>query len=209
MQIKALLQLVTDTQAAMQKGEETITSLEKHLSNRYTTGSTSSQQPALVTPGSRISRAPDVCSDVITVDFPISTIINQGKTSQPVGLFCEDQDSAKSAESHVEAKRRRRETRKLELEAAILANQSNPTWKCVRHFAVLINSCLICRAFSLQLAFCFIYDQCCYSMPLVFNYHFWLYYRSCLKIWFLLIWATSSPSAQLDLRDGEGEKYNL
>ena len=54
-------------------------------------------------------------------------MMNQGETSQPVGLFREDQDSAKSAESHVEAKRRRREARKLELEAAVLANQYNPT----------------------------------------------------------------------------------
>ena len=127
MQIKPLLQLLTDTQAAMQKREETITSLEKRLSNKGTAGSNSSQQPALVTPGSRISRAPDACSDVVTVDSPTPTMMNQGETSQPVGLIREDQDSAKSAESHVEAKRRRREARKLELEAAVLANQSNPT----------------------------------------------------------------------------------
>ena len=127
MQIKPLLQLLTDTQAAMQKREETITSLEKRLSNRGTAGSNSSQQPALVTPGSRISRAPDACSDVVTVDSPTPTMMNQGETRQPVGLFRDHQDSAKSAESHVEAKRRRREARKLELEAAVLANQSNPT----------------------------------------------------------------------------------
>lgn len=54
-------------------------------------------------------------------------MMNQGETSQPVGLFREDQDLAKSAESHVEAKRRRREARKLELETAVLANQYNPT----------------------------------------------------------------------------------
>lgn len=126
MQIKPLLQLLTDTQEEMQKREEAIASLEKRLSNRSTAGSNSSQQPALLTPDSRISRAPDACSDVVTVESPTPAMMNQGETSQPVGLFREDQDSAKSAESHVEAKRRRREARKLELEAAILANQYNP-----------------------------------------------------------------------------------
>ena len=79
----------------------------------------------------------------------------------------------------------------------------------MRHFAVSINSWLICTAFPLQLASSFTHDQCCYSMPLVFDYHFWLYYRSCLKMWLLLIWATSSPSAQLDLRDGDGERETI
>lgn len=70
----------------MQKREETITSLEKCLRNRST-----SQQPAFVTPGSRISRALDAYSDVVTVDSPTPMMIkNQGETSQPVGLFRED-----------------------------------------------------------------------------------------------------------------------
>lgn len=75
----------------MQKREETITSLEKCLRNRSTAGSNSSQQPAFVTPGSRISRALDAYSDVVTVNSPTPMMIkNQGETSQPVGLFRED-----------------------------------------------------------------------------------------------------------------------
>ena len=53
-------------------------------------------------------------------------------------LFRKDQDSAKSVESHIEAKSRRYKARKFKFEAIILTNQYDLTSDYERHFAVSI-----------------------------------------------------------------------